>query len=193
MSRSAYIQLFSEFFPVVAFFIAGQLFSFYVAAAVLVTTTLLSLVISLVQFRHLPVMPLFSGAITFIFGGLTLWLEQPDFIIFADTFYFISLALLIGVFFYRQKQLLEHMFDKTFAMTATGWRVLSIRWFTILLLAGAANECARYILEPEVWIDYRFAKIVLLIIFSFYQFTVSRKYRIPEESNSWGLRVEKTV
>lgn len=189
MSRSAYLQLFSEFFPVVAFFVAGQFFSFYIAATVMIVTTLLSLIVSLVQFRHIPVMPLFSGAITFIFGGLTLWLEQPDFIIFADTFYFVSLALLIGIFFFRKKQLLEHMFDQTFAMTEAGWRVLSQRWFTILLLAGIANEIARYLLEPEVWIDYRFAKILLLIVFSFYQFTVSKKYRIPEESNALGLRI----
>jgi len=189
MSRNAYVQTFSEFFPVIAFFVAGQLFTFYIAAAVLIGTTLLSLAISLVQLRSIPVMPFFSGATTFIFGGLTLWLNEPDFIIFADTFYFLSLALLIGVFFTRKKHLLEHMFDQTFAMTKTGWRLLSLRWFAVLLLAGIANESARFFLEPEVWIDYRFAKILLLIVFSFYQFTLSKKYRIPEESNSLGLRI----
>lgn len=188
MSRSGYIQLFSEFFPVVAFFVAGQLLSFTLAALVLVVTTFISLLTSLIQFRTIPVMPLFSAAIVFIFGGLTLYTQNPGFLIFADTFYYFSLALLIGIFFWRAKHLLQYMFDRTFAMQQIGWRKLSQRWFTILVLAGTANELARYFLEPQTWIDYRFAKILLLVAFSFYQFTLSKRYRIPEESNALGLR-----
>lgn len=192
MSRGAYIQIFSEFFPVVAFFAAGQLFSFMTAAIVLIGTTLLSLVVSLVNIGKIPVMPIFSGVIVFFFGGLTLYLDQPDFLIFADTFYFFALAAIIAVFFWRQKHFLEHMFDITFAMTAEGWRLLSIRWLTVLLLAGVGNEIVRLAFTPEVWIDYRFVKILLIVAFSFYQFRLSKKYRIPKESNALGLRVIPT-
>jgi len=189
MSRSAYLQTLTEFFPVIAFFVAGQVADFYTAVAVLVVTTLLSLGIGILRLKTIPVMPLFSGATTFLFGGLTLWLGEPDFLIFADTFYFVSLALLIGFFFTRPKHLLEHMLDKTFAMTKEGWKILSVRWFTVLILAGIANEAARFFLDPEAWIDYRFVKILLLISFSFYQFRLSRKYRITAESNYLGLRI----
>jgi intracellular septation protein len=188
MSRGAYIQVFSEFFPVVAFFVAGQLYSFMTAAIILIATTLFSLVVSLINIGKIPVMPIFSGLTVFVFGGLTLYLDQPDFLIFADTFYFFALASIIAVFFWRDKHFLEHMFDMTFAMETAGWRILSLRWLTLLLLAGIGNEVVRLAFTPEVWIDYRFVKILLIIGFAFYQFRLSRQYRIPGESNSLGLR-----
>ncbi len=80
------------------------------------------------------------------------------------------------------------MFDKTFAITKAGWTRLSWRWFTVLILAGFANEYVRIMMTPEFWIDYRFTKILLLMAFSFYQFTLARRYRIEGESNAWGLR-----
>jgi intracellular septation protein len=188
MSRGAYIQVFSEFFPVVAFFVAGQLYSFMTAAIILIATTLFSLVVSLINIGKIPVMPIFSGLTVFVFGGLTLYLDQPDFLIFADTLYFFALASIIAVFFWRDKHFLEHMFDMTFAMETAGWRILSLRWLTLLLLAGIGNEVVRLAFTPEVWIDYRFVKILLIIGFAFYQFRLSRQYRIPGESNSLGLR-----
>jgi len=54
MSRGAYIQVFSEFFPVVAFFVAGQLYSFMTAAIILIATTLFSLVVSLINIGKIP-------------------------------------------------------------------------------------------------------------------------------------------
>lgn len=52
MTRGALIQVFSEFFPIVAFFIAGQIYPFVTAVSILVSTTLLSLVLSLWYLRH---------------------------------------------------------------------------------------------------------------------------------------------
>jgi len=190
MSRGAYIQIFSEFFPVIAFFAAGQLFSFMTAAIILIATTLLSLLVSLINIGKIPVMPIFSGSIVFIFGGLTLYLDQPDFLIFADTFYFFSLAAIIAFFFWRKKHFLEHMFDMTFAMKSKGWHILSQRWLVVLILAGIGNEFVRLAFTPEVWINYRFVKILVIIGFSFYQFRLSKKYRISGESNSLGLRTK---
>jgi len=189
MSPRAYIQLFSEFFPVLAFFVAGQLTAFSVAAVVLLVTTLISLFVSLIILRSVPIMPLFSGVVVILFGGLTIIYNEPGFLIFADTFYYFSLAALVFIGFFRNRHFLEYMFDHTFAMQKTGWYILSVRWFLVLCVAGIANECARYWLEPEDWIDYRFLKILLLVAFSFYQFTLSKKYRIPEKSNRLGLRI----
>ena len=189
MSRGAYIQIFSEFFPIVVFFLAGQLYSFTTAALILIATTLFTLIISLVNIGKIPVMPLFSGAAVFIFGGLTVYLDQPGFLIFSDTFYFFALAAIIGFFFWREKHFLEHMFDVTFAMKKEGWYILSQRWFIVLILAGIGNEIVRLAFTPEVWINYRFVKILIIAGFSVYQFRLSKKYRIPGESNALGLRI----
>jgi hypothetical protein len=36
---------------------------------------------------------------------------------------------------------------------------------------------------------YKFAALLVTWVFGFYQFTVTRRERIPAESNVWGLRL----
>jgi intracellular septation protein len=188
MNFGAAIQIFYEFAPLVTFFVAGQLFSFTGAVLALVIATVVSVVIAWLYHQRLPFMPLASGALVLVTGTLTIYFNQPNAIILADTIYFWGLAAAILFSFRQQKSILERMFDKTFAITKAGWTRLSWRWFTVLILAGFANEYVRIMMTPEFWIDYRFTKILLIMAFSFYQFTLARKYRIDGESNAWGLR-----
>ena len=188
MNAGAAIQIFYEFAPLVTFFIAGQLLPFYGAVASLLIATCISIIIAWSYHKQIPIMPLASGSLVLITGGMTLYFNQPDAIILADTIYFWGLAIAILFGFKQKKHILERMFDKTFAITKAGWTRLSWRWFTVLVLAGLANEYVRIMLTPEFWIDYRFTKILLIAAFSFYQFTLARRYRIEGLSNTWGLR-----
>lgn len=189
MTNRAIIQIFAEFGPVVAFFTAGQLLPFTQAVAVLVVTTILGLILSWLNFGRLPVLPLWSGVIVIITGTLTIYFQMPDAIIIADTIYFWLFAALVAIGFYRPTHFLERLFDETFAITPAGWRRLSQRWLVVLIIAGFANEYVRMTMTPEFWIDYKFTKVILLTMFSLYQFTLARKYRIEGESNIWGLRI----
>lgn len=189
MSRSAIIQTTYEFAPVVTFFVTGQFLPFSQAVLALLAATTVSLALAWSHHRQLPIMPLLSGGLTLITGTITVYFNQPDAIIIADTIYFWGLAAAILIGFKTKRHMLERMFDKTFAITKAGWTRLSWRWFVVLVLAGLANEYVRLMMSPEFWIDYRFTKIMIIAAFSFYQFTLARRYRIEGESNSWGLRV----
>jgi len=172
----------------VTFFVAGQVLPFSGAVLALIIATAISIVIAWGYHRHVPIMPLASGVLVLITGALTIYFNQPNAIILADTIYFWGLAAAILVGFRQKRHILQRMFDKTFAITQAGWDKLSWRWFTVLILAGFANEYVRLTMTPEFWIDYRFTKILLIAAFSFYQFTLARRYRIEGESNKWGVR-----
>jgi intracellular septation protein len=188
MNTSAAVQVLYEFAPLVTFFIAGQLLPFYGAVTALLLATVVSIVIAWSYHKQVPIMPLASGTLVLVTGVVTVYFEQPDAIILADTIYFWGLAVAILIGFRQKRHILERMFDKTFAITKAGWDKLSWRWFTVLVLAGFANEYVRIMMTPEFWIDYRFTKIMLIAAFSFYQFTLARRYRIEGEANAWGLR-----
>lgn len=189
MTPGALVQVFYELAPVIAFFVAGQLYSFMTAVWVLMLATLLSVIVAWWYHRHLPFLPLASAVLVLVSGGLTVYFANPDAIILADTIYFWGLAAAILVGMRQEKQLLERMFDQTFAITAAGWRKLSWRWFIVLVAAGLANEYVRATMTPEFWVDYRFTKVALIMLFSLYQFTLARQYRIEGEANAWGLRI----
>jgi len=188
VNNKAVLHLINEFAPVVAFFVTAQLFSFYTATAVLMTSTVAALIAGWLLERRLPVLPIISGVFVFISGFITICYKTPDALIVADSLYYFLMGttILAGLFF--KLNILKSIFDSTFAMYDEGWNILAARWILIFLLAAAANETARFTLSPEEWINFKVLKIITITAFGIYQFTLSKRYRIPEESNTWGFR-----
>lgn len=188
MNRKALLHLCNEFAPVIAFFIAAQFFSFYTATAVLLVSTILALALGWHLDKRFPILPLISGFFVIVSGFITICYKAPDALIVADSLYYslMGVTIFIGLFF--KINILKIIFGCTFAMKDIGWSILAKRWIVIFLLAGAANEMARCTLSPEEWVHFKVLKVITITVFGFYQFTLSRKYRIEEEANEWGLR-----
>jgi intracellular septation protein len=188
MNQKALLHLVNEFVPVIGFFIAAQLFSFYTATSILMVLTAAALSLGWYFERRLPVLPIISGIFVIISGFITIAYKAPDALIFADSLYYFGMGLTIAIGFVFRTNILKLIFDRVFAMQDIGWRILAVRWIIIFLLGGAINEIVRIFATPEVWVHFKVVKVITVALFGMYQFTLSRKYRIPEESNEWGLR-----
>jgi len=171
-----------------AFFIAGQLTSFFTAVGVLMGTTLAAVIISWLAARHIPWLPILSAVLVLAGGAVTLVYQAPDAIIVADTVYYILLTIGFSYSLYHRVFILKRLFAPVFAITDEGWQRLTRRWLWLVLLAAVANEIARASISPELWIEYRFYKSIVILFFALWQFTLTRRYRIAAESNAWGLR-----
>jgi len=193
VNNKALLHLINEFAPVVAFFVTAQFFSFYTATAVLMVSTMAALTIGWILERRLPVLPIISGIFVFISGFITICYKTPDALILADSLYYflMGVTILAGLFF--KLNILKRIFDCTFAMYDEGWNILAARWILIFLLAAAANETARLTLSPEEWVNFKILKIITITVFGFYQFTLAKRYRIRDESNTWGFRHSQTI
>ncbi len=188
MNKRALLHLLNEFVPVIGFFIAAQLYSFYTATAILMGLTIAALSIGWYTERHLPLLPIISGLFVVISGAITIVYQAPDALIFADSLYYFLMGLTIGGGLLYDVNILKYIFGRVFAMTDFGWSILARRWVIIFLLGGAANEVVRIFATPEVWVQFKVLKVVTVAVFGLYQFTLARRYRIPEESTAWGLR-----
>lgn len=192
MTTKALLHLLTEFAPVLSFFVVGQFASFYAATMVLIIATIITSTVGLLSEKKLPLLPLISGFFVVSSGIITLVYQTPDALIFADSLYYFLMALMITGGLSFRFNLLKRIFASTFAMTDRGWNILALRWVTIFLFAGIANELARILLTPDDWVDFKFIKAITIALFGFYQFTLSRRYRIEGESNTWGIRVSNT-
>jgi len=192
MNRKAILHLTNEFAPIVAFFIAAQIFSFFTATGILIVSTIIALALGWIYEKRFPAIPIISAFFVIISGAITLIYQAPDALIFADSlYYFMMGATILGGLLFKVN-LLQKIFNSTFAMNEVGWRILTNRWIVIFFLAAFINEIARFNLSPEEWVNFKGLKVITIALFGFYQFNLSRRYRIPELSNSWGLRQEKT-
>lgn len=193
MNQKALLHLTNEFAPIVAFFLAAQLYSFFTATAVLIASTIIALAVGWYYEKRFPMIPIISAGFVIISGAITLVYRAPDALIFADSLYYFLMGITTLLGLLLGKNFLKLIFETTFAMNDIGWRILANRWIIIFLAAGVINEIARFHLSPEEWVNFKVLKVVTIAIFGFYQFTLSRRYRLPELSNAWGLRIDKDL
>lgn len=192
MTRRALVHFGIEFSPSFGFFIAAQLYDFFTATAILMGLATTALVVGWLIEKKLPTLPIVITAFELIAGSITLYYRLPDALIISNTIYYalFGLLLLIGLLF--RVNILKRILGETFALYDRGWNLLALRWAVVLLCIAIGNEYMRLMHSPEAWVDYRFYSMLGMMAFGLYQIRLSRRYRIPEESNRLGIRIKNS-
>jgi len=184
------LNLSIEFGPIIAFLVTSEIYSFVTATTIFVILTIISLIVGFVERRELAWFPLIVGLSVVISGTLTIIFNDPFYLILKDTVYNGAFAVILIIGLYCKKSLLKPLFRGLFSMTDLGWTILTKRWAIVFIILTITNEISRIYLMPEDWIIYKSIATVGTIIFSLYQFTLSKKERLPE-SSPWGMRILK--
>lgn len=157
----------------------------FLATAAFVVATLTALGVSLALTRRLPIMPLISGIVVLVFGGLTLWLQDETFIKMKPTIVNTLFgSILIGGLFFG-KSLLGYVFDSVFRLTDKGWRTLTFRWGIFFFVLAAANEFVWRGFSTDAWVNFKvFGIMPLTFAFTLFQLPLLNREQIPEEAPS---------
>ena len=165
----------SLFAPILSRFLPTQLFEgpqagIFAATAVFMVAMLISLVLSRWLVGKLPIMPLVSGVVVLVFGGLTLWLQDDHFIKLKPTIVnaLFGLVLLGGLAF--GKSLLSIVLGSVFQLTDDGWRQLTFRWAMFFFFLALANEIVWRNFSTDAWVNFKvFAIMPITMVFALLQ------------------------
>jgi len=126
-----------------------------VATAVFMVAMLVSLVLTKSLTGHLPVMPLVSGVVVFVFGGLTLFFQDDLFIKLKPTIVntLFGTLLLGGLVF--DKPLLPYALDTVFELDHQGWWTLTLRWGLFFFVLAALNEIVWRTQSTDTWVAFK--------------------------------------
>lgn len=166
-----------ERFPALAAF-GGPIF---IATALFMIATAIALAVSWSLTRTLPMMPLVSGVVVFVFGGLTLWLQDDVFIKMKPTIIntLFGAVLLGGLWF--GKSLLGYVFDSAFSLDAEGWRKLTLRWGLFFLFLAIVNEIVWRSFSTDTWVAFKVWGIMpITILFTFSQMPLIMRHSLDE-------------
>jgi intracellular septation protein len=162
--------------------LGGRLF---IGTALFIVATLVALAASFALTRRLPIMPFVTGIVVLVFGGLTLWLQNDEFIKMKPTIVnaLFGSALLGGLLFGRP--LLGYVFDTVFKLDDEGWRKLTFRWGIFFFALAVLNEIVWRSFSTDAWVNFKvFGIMPLTVIFTLTQMSLIQRHALPESEKS---------
>ncbi|WP_057463013.1 septation protein A [Pseudovibrio sp. POLY-S9] len=157
----------------------------FIATAAFMVAITISLTVSYILTRHLPVMPVVSGVVVLVFGALTLYLQDDLFIKLKPTIVntLFGSILLGGLFF--GKSLLGYVFDSAFKLDAEGWRKLTMRWGLFFFVLALINEFVWRNFSTDFWVDFKvFGFMPITMVFTMMQLPLIQKHSLESEEKS---------
>ena len=133
-----------------------------VATAAFVLATVAAMLFSLVKLRTISPMLWISGGLVVIFGGLTIYFQNPNFIKVKPTIVYVTLAAVLFFGLATGRSLLQQLLGDAYpGLSATGWRRLTVNWACFFVGMAIANEAVWRLTaprpgdDPAVWVLYK--------------------------------------
>ena len=176
------LKFITDFGPLLIFFTvyykSGNNLS--VAIPPLIIATLIAVLISYIVEKKVPYLPLIGGIIISVFGGLTLYFNNPIFLYMKPTIINIIFAIIlfVGRAFFN-KNLLKYFFQNAFQIDEMGWDKLNNRWMLFFIFLALVNELVWRTQTEVVWVNFKVWGILpLTFVFTALQIPVINKHKI---------------
>jgi intracellular septation protein len=169
-----------ELGPLLVFFAGNAIAGIYAGTAAFMVATVISLAVARLRYHKVPVMPLVSGAIVLVFGGLTLYLQDETFIKLKPTIVYTMFAVLLLAGLLFRKPVLELLFGPVFTLTEEGWRKLTLRWTAFFFAMAVVNELVWRNFSTDAWVSFKaFGFLPLTFLFALAQVPLLQRHGEP--------------
>ena len=171
-----------ELGPLVVFFIANARADIFVATAWFMGAMAISLILTWLILKKIAIMPLVTGVVVLVFGGLTLWLQDDTFIKIKPTITnSLFAAVLLGGLLFGQS-LLKYVFGDVYKLRPEGWSKLTLNWGLFFVVLAIINEVLWRNFSTDIWVAFKVWGVMpLTVIFSITQVGLLNKYAPPAE------------
>ena len=182
--NKSFIKFITDFGPLLVFF-----FFYYnsdknlkIAIPPFIIATIIALAIAWILEKKIPIIPLIGGILITLFGGLTIYFDNPIFIYIKPTIINILFgsALLFGKYF-TNEPILKKILGKSIMLTDEGWSVLNKRWMIFFFALALTNELVWRTQSEEFWVNFKvWGMLPITFIFTAFQVSLITKYKIDE-------------
>ena len=147
-----------------------------------IIATIISVAVVWFLEKKIPMIPLIGGILITLFGGLTIYFNNPIFIYIKPTIINIifGLALLFGKFFTKEP-ILKKILEKSVMLTNEGWNILNKRWIFFFFSLAILNELVWRTQTEEFWVNFKVWGILpITFVFTAFQIPLINKHKINE-------------
>ena len=180
--NKSFLKFITDFGPLLIFFTvyykSGNNLS--VAIPPLIVSTLVAVTIIYLIEKKIPYVPLIGGIVITLFGGLTLYFDNPIFIYMKPTIVnvlFAAILIVSNKFF--DKNYLKFFLQTAFQLVEEGWNKLNFRWAYFFLFLAFLNEIVWRTQPETTWVNFKvWGMLPITIIFTALQLPLINKYKV---------------
>ena len=180
--NKSFLKFITDFGPLLIFFTvyykSGNNLS--VAIPPLIIATIVAVVVVYFIEKKIPYVPLIGGIVISLFGGLTLYFNNPVFLYMKPTIINIIFAIILvsGKIFFN-KNFLKFFFETAFQLDEIGWDKLNFRWAYFFIFLALVNEIVWRTQPEATWVNFKVWGILpLTFIFTAIQLPLINKHKI---------------
>src|SRR5262245_17045839 len=141
--------------PLLIFFAANAMGGIFTATAVFMVAMTISILLSFAIERKVSPMPLLTFALVLIFGGLTLWLSNENFIKIKPTILYAMFTVVLMGGLRVNRLFIKYLLGQTLQLSDPAWRALTWRWSLFFLALAITNEFVWRTTSTDTWVAFK--------------------------------------
>ncbi|KPA21744.1 Intracellular septation protein [Shimia sp. SK013] len=104
---------------------------------------------------HLSKMQVMTLVLVVVFGGLTVWLNDPRFIKMKPTILYVMFGGILAVGLMRGQSYLRHVMEGMMPLKHEGWMILTKRLMLFFFGLAIANELVWRLMSEQAWVNFK--------------------------------------
>ena len=176
------LKFFTDFGPLLIFFTIYYKNDNNLTVAIppLIIATIVAVAIMYFVEKKIPYVPLIGGIVITLFGGLTLYFDNPIFLYVKPTIVnivFAGILIISKVFF--NKNFLKFFLQTAFQLDEIGWNKLNFRWAYFFIFLAILNELVWRTQPEATWVNFKvWGMLPITFIFTALQLPLINRYKI---------------
>lgn len=168
--------------------IAGQEYGAFILATLIFIPALA--LATFIQWRmtgKLAPMQIATLVLVIVFGGLSVWLNDPRFFKMKPTMIYLLFAAILGYSLLSRRNWLGAVLSEALPMDAEGWRKLTFRMVLLFLALAVANEVVWRTMSETTWVYFKtFGLPLILFLFLMANAGLYRAHAIESPADDDG-------
>ena len=171
-----------EMGPLILFFVVNYFYGIFAGTAVLVVSIIISLIVSKLLYKSIPMLAAFGCVAVVLFGSLTLIFDNDLFIKIKPTVVSLIIAGILLLGKVMGKNPLAIVMRSSITLEEEGWTKLTWLWVFMFIVMAIANEIAWRNLTTDQWVSFKaFGIPVLSVFFGLLSLPILKKYQIEKK------------
>lgn len=173
-----------DFIPLIIFFALYKMYDIYTATGALIVATIIQVAVTWVLYKKVEKMQIVTAVLVAVFGGMTLFFHDDNFIKWKVTIVYALFAIGLMVSQVLGKPLIKGMLGKEITLPDNVWRNINSAWVGFFAALAVLNVYVAYQMPLDVWVNFKvFGLLALTLVFTMVSGVYIYKH-MPKETDS---------